>query len=220
MNHWLIDLGTLESNITNALMRDLMSPCRSISLTSIKTWYQCGHSRTVLDIMAFRMEGLSESYEHTTRRKDKILLALQFAAFLLLSSVEVCFYSVTFSHDSAHLASASKGNTVKIWDTSSGKCLQTLKGHSSWVNSVAFSYDSTRLASASKDNTVKIWDTSSGKCLQTLEGRGGWVNSVAFSHDSTSLASASSDRTFKIWDTNSGNCLQTLDIGKILFHIL
>ena len=48
-------------------------------------------------------------------------------------------------------------------------CLQTLEGHSSWVNSVAFSPDSARLASASSDWTVKIWDTSSGKCLQTLE---------------------------------------------------
>jgi WD40 repeat protein len=36
--------------------------------------------------------------------------------------------SVAFSHDSARLASASGGNdkTVKIWDASSGECLQTL----------------------------------------------------------------------------------------------
>ena len=34
--------------------------------------------------------------------------------------------SVAFSHDSAQLASASYDNTVKIWDASSGACLQTL----------------------------------------------------------------------------------------------
>jgi WD40 repeat protein len=48
-------------------------------------------------------------------------------------------------------------------------CLQTLEGHSDWVNSVAFSHDSARLASASDDNTIKIWDASSGGCLQTLQ---------------------------------------------------
>ncbi|KAF2800997.1 hypothetical protein K505DRAFT_227576 [Melanomma pulvis-pyrius CBS 109.77] len=34
--------------------------------------------------------------------------------------------SVAFSHDSARLTSASYDRTVKIWDASSGECLQTL----------------------------------------------------------------------------------------------
>ncbi|KAF2195025.1 hypothetical protein K469DRAFT_2455 [Zopfia rhizophila CBS 207.26] len=34
--------------------------------------------------------------------------------------------SVAFSHDSARLASASSDSTVKVWDASSGECLQTL----------------------------------------------------------------------------------------------
>src|SRR5690349_17986655 len=37
--------------------------------------------------------------------------------------------SVAFSHDSTKLASAS-GNTIRLWDTSSGECLQTYTGHS------------------------------------------------------------------------------------------
>src|SRR5271163_442493 len=98
-------------------------------------------------------------------------------------------------------------------------CLQTLEGHSDWVNSVAFSHDSARLASASSDNTVKIWDASSGECLQTLEGHSGGVNSVVFSHDSARLASASYDKTVKIWDASSGKCLQTLDVGRTLYNI-
>jgi WD40 repeat protein len=77
-------------------------------------------------------------------------------------------YSVAFTGDSTRLASASYDRTVKIWDASSGKCLQTLEGHSGWVYSVAFTGDSSGLASASDDRTVKVWDASSGKCLQTL----------------------------------------------------
>ena len=87
--------------------------------------------------------------------------------------------SVTFSHDSARLASASDDRAVKIWDASSGECLQTLKGHSNSVISVAFSHDSTRLASASIDRTVKIWDASSGECLQTLS-IGKVLDSISF----------------------------------------
>jgi WD40 repeat protein len=76
---------------------------------------------------------------------------------------------VAFFHDSTRLASASNDKTAKIWDASSGNCLQTLEGHSDSVLSVAFSHDSTRLASASNDKTVKIWNTSNGACLQTLD---------------------------------------------------
>jgi WD40 repeat protein len=121
-------------------------------------------------------------------------------------------WSVTFSHDSARLASAASDATVKIWDMS-GACLQTLSGHSSDVYSVAFSHDSAMLASASGDMSIKIWDmsSSSGTCLQTLEGHFSVVRSVSFSHDSVRLASASDDETVKIWDICSGACLQTLE---------
>eukprot|EP00949_MAST-11_sp_MAST-11-sp1_P003683 g3683.t1 len=55
-------------------------------------------------------------------------------------------------------------------DPAGGACLQTLEGHSHYVNSVSFSPDGTKVASGSGDNTVKLWDVTSGECLQTLEG--------------------------------------------------
>ncbi|RKK76434.1 Vegetative incompatibility protein HET-E-1 [Fusarium oxysporum] len=89
-------------------------------------------------------------------------------------------------------------------------CVQTLKGHSSSVNSVAFSADGQRLASGSIDKTVKIWDAATGAYIQTLEGHNASVNSVAFSADSQRLASGSIDKTIKVWDAATGECLQTL----------
>ncbi|KAF1938755.1 hypothetical protein EJ02DRAFT_353829, partial [Clathrospora elynae] len=47
-----------------------------------------------------------------------------------------------FSHDSTRLASASGDSTVKIWDASSGACLQTLDNLTS---SVAFNSTSSHL---------------------------------------------------------------------------
>jgi WD40 repeat protein len=47
--------------------------------------------------------------------------------------------------------------------------LQTLEGHSNYVNAVAFSPDNTTLASVSNDETVKLWDARSGAVLQTLD---------------------------------------------------
>jgi WD40 repeat protein len=35
-----------------------------------------------------------------------------------------------------YFTSASDDSTAKIWDASSGECLQTLKGHSSYVSNI------------------------------------------------------------------------------------
>ena len=66
--------------------------------------------------------------------------------------------SVSFSPDGTKVASGSDDETVKLWDVTSGECLQTLEGHSSDVNSVSFSPDGTKVASGSFDKTIKTWE--------------------------------------------------------------
>ncbi|KAJ6024792.1 hypothetical protein N7540_005589 [Penicillium herquei] len=126
--------------------------------------------------------------------------------------------SVAFSPDGLTLASGSRDNTIKLWDTATGTQRQTLEGHSNWVHSVAFSPDGLTLASGSRDKTIKLWDTATGTQRQTLEGHSSWVNSVAFSPDGLTLASGSYDNTIKLWDTATGTQRQTLEGHSSLVH--
>jgi serine/threonine protein kinase len=101
-------------------------------------------------------------------------------------------------------------NTLKLQDVNAGKCLQTMKGHTSSVVSVAFSPDGTYALSGSADNTLKLWDLNTGKCLQTMQGHSHIVSSVAFSPDGAYALSGSWDETLKLWDIKTGKCLQTM----------
>ena len=47
---------------------------------------------------------------------------------------------------------------IKIWDTSTGKNINTLIGHTSSVVSVEYSFDDKKIVSSSNDNTIKLWD--------------------------------------------------------------
>jgi tetratricopeptide (TPR) repeat protein len=68
---------------------------------------------------------------------------------------------VAFSPDGQRLASASQDQTVKIWESATGKELVALKGHAGEVTSVAFSPDGQRLASANQDGSIHLWEAAS-----------------------------------------------------------
>ena len=85
--------------------------------------------------------------------------------------------SVAWSPDGKQVASGSRDNTVKIWQTWTGTCLSTLTGHSKIVTSVAWNKDGSKLASGSGDKSVRIWAVGSAgtfKCESSLSGHSDW----------------------------------------------
>jgi WD40 repeat protein len=91
------------------------------------------------------------------------------------------------------------GETVEVWDPSTGQRVATLAGNAGSVLDVAFSADGSRLATSSQDGTVRVWDPSTGEQLLVLRGHYTSASSVAFSPDGSRLASVGAEGVVRVW---------------------
>jgi WD40 repeat protein len=66
------------------------------------------------------------------------------------------------------LYSCSFDGPIEVWNTSTGVCERTLKGHSARVTDMVLLQDG-RLCSGSHDGSIKVWNTSSGECERTMD---------------------------------------------------
>ena len=107
------------------------------------------------------------------------------------------------------IVSGSSDDTLRVWDSSTGQCLQILEGHKGMINCVAVLPDG-RIVSGSSDDTLRVWDSSTGQCLQILEGHKGTIYYVAVLPDGR-IVSGSSDNSLRVWDSSTGQCIRTLE---------
>ncbi|HIK13372.1 MAG TPA: WD40 repeat domain-containing protein [Oscillatoriaceae cyanobacterium M33_DOE_052] len=97
------------------------------------------------------------------------------------------------------------------------KCVETLTGHDSWVESLAISPDGQMLVSGGYDNTIKLWRLGGepsqekyGQLIRTLLGHGNTVHGLCFTPNGQFLASGSDDNTIKIWNWQTGEVVRTM----------
>ena len=119
-------------------------------------------------------------------------------------------WSVAISANGQTLVSGSEDQSIKVWDSQTGKLKRTLTNHSGAVQFVSLSPDDQMLVSASADQTIQVWELQTAKLIHTLEGHQAPVWSVAISPDSRLLASTSADSTIKLWNFQSGKLIRKL----------
>ena len=123
--------------------------------------------------------------------------------------------AVVFSADGTLLATGSQDDTVKLWDTRTGKEIRTFIGHSEDVTGLAFSPNGKYLASGSGHGIVKLWDTRNGQELSSLKAHQDKIMTMAFSPDSQTLVTGSwgyhkavsFQHPVKLWDVTTGRKL-------------
>jgi COMPASS component SWD3 len=86
---------------------------------------------------------------------------------------------LSWSPNSAHIATASDDRTVMVWDILTQSTLCTLTGHANDVFCVAYNPLGNVIASGSFDESIKFWDVRVGsQCIATLPAHSDPVCSI------------------------------------------
>lgn len=120
--------------------------------------------------------------------------------------------ALAFNPDGSLLATGGADNTVRVWQTATGRELRNLTGHAETVLALAFSPDGNLLASGSADNTVRVWNVATGRLAGVFSGHSERVAAVTFL-DAKTFVSASYDGTMRVWQTDLDTSRQVFTVS-------
>ena len=87
-------------------------------------------------------------------------------------------FAVAWSPDGVSIASASRDNSVQIWNANTGEVTYTFYGHTSCLLSVAWSPDGKYIGSGSTDGIVQVWEATTGNNVVTYRGHARFVRGI------------------------------------------
>lgn len=177
---WQYDSGT---ELGTSAAQDTDTTCEAVCFSSDRKQYAIGREKT---IQLGSLEGSDEA--HIEKR----------------CSLEAAITALTFSHDGAYLASASKDQKIRIWDVES--CTEVIHFASRTnqeILCIDFSPSGKRLVTAGEGERIRQWDSETGKLLCTLQGHNLGIESIVYTSDGKHIISGSIDGTCRIWSSDT-----------------
>ncbi|PYR18291.1 MAG: hypothetical protein DMF95_05120 [Acidobacteria bacterium] len=88
-------------------------------------------------------------------------------------------FGASLSPDASKVAVGCADNTVRAFETATGRELYKISTHENWVLGTAFGIDSKRLVSVGRDRAAKLIDASAGQFLENVNQMHGELAAVA-----------------------------------------
>lgn len=117
----------------------------------------------------------------------------------LLKSFSNTGSSLALSPDGSLVAGAYEEASLRIWNTSSGEPLYTIKDLPDSVTRLVFSPDGNMLVIGYSDGTIEFRLVSDGTLLKNWEAHSRSISDIIFTTDGKYLISTSWDGTIRVW---------------------
>ncbi|CAN0878554.1 Protein TORMOZ EMBRYO DEFECTIVE, partial [Linum grandiflorum] len=171
-----------------------------------------GYNEEILDM---KFLGEEENFLAVATNLEQVRvydLASMSCSYVLSGHAEIvlCLDTCTLSCGRILVATGSKDNTVRLWDSGSRKCVGIGKGHMGAIGAVAFSKkEKNFLISGSSDRTIKVWSfdgisydgdqPTSLKAKAVVAAHDKDINSLAVAPNDRLVCTGSQDRTARVW---------------------
>ncbi|MDE0938169.1 MAG: WD40 repeat domain-containing protein [Mariniblastus sp.] len=118
---------------------------------------------------------------------------------------------MAFSPDGKRLAATFKSfdKGLTIWDTDTGKTIESLGGQAILAENIAFSPDGSMLATSDGGSEITVWSVANYS-ERWKTGGSSKINCVGFSPDGRFVVGGCNDGTLQFWDARSGEKRHTL----------
>ncbi|NEO81020.1 WD40 repeat domain-containing protein [Moorena sp. SIO4G3] len=185
----------LDKNRNGALLHKLKQDfIKSIGLATDEKWVAMARSNKTIELLDFQ-GGIQEPCMRTFRRDG--------ACLRIFKGHKDEVNAVCLSPDAKFLISGSSDETIRKWDTATGKCLAQSAILGAKIHSLSLNGNGDLLLSGDSDGRVWLWDINTNTPVHCFTGHTDRVNSVSLSFDGRIALSGSSDKTVKVWDVEN-----------------
>jgi serine/threonine protein kinase/WD40 repeat protein len=118
--------------------------------------------------------------------------------------------AVRFDPGGKRLLTTGMDRRAVVWQWETGRPLQILEGHRSWVYSGSFGRVHTNwLVTCSFDRSARLWDLRTPQqSILRVEHEGDAISEVQFSPDDRAFVTAGLDSTVRLWDSETGQMIR------------